>query len=54
MAGLFWIFEVEEGDTPETLLARQLEPERELYVRAIKLYLSGKLKVEGKKVRILD
>lgn len=40
-------------DTPESLLARQLGPEREMYVRAIQLFQQGRLKVSGNQVEIL-
>jgi len=36
-----------DGDTPETLGARILEKEHVLYSRAIALYFSGRLRVEG-------
>ncbi len=41
-----------EGDTAETLAARVFEAECELYPRAIKLFAEGKLRVEGRRVRI--
>jgi len=39
-----------DGDTPETLGARILEKEHVLYSRAIALYFSGRLRVEGHRV----
>ena len=44
---------VEDDDTEDTLAARVLVEEHKLYPRAIELYLKGKLKVEGRKVRII-
>ncbi len=44
---------VEDDDTEDTLAARVLVQEHKLYPRAIELYLKGKLRVEGRKVRIL-
>jgi formyltetrahydrofolate-dependent phosphoribosylglycinamide formyltransferase len=43
---------VEEGDTPETLAARVFEEECRAYPEAIRLYASGRLRVEGKVVRV--
>lgn len=45
--------EVRDDDTPETLAARVIEKERELYPQAIQLYKEGRLKIEGKRVKIL-
>ena len=44
--------EVREDDTEETLAARVLEQEHKIYPRAIKLFIDGQLKIEGRKVRI--
>ncbi len=44
---------VEEDDTPETLAARILPHEHELYCQAVQLYAEGRLKIEGRRVRIL-
>ena len=44
--------EVHEDDTEETLAARVLEQEHKIYPRAIKLFIDGQLKIEGRKVRI--
>jgi phosphoribosylglycinamide formyltransferase-1 len=41
-----------EDDTEETLSARILEQEHKIYAQAIKLFAEGRLKVEGRKVRI--
>ena len=43
-----------DGDDEDTLAARVLEREHKLYPRAIELFLKGKLKIEGRKVRILE
>lgn len=42
--------EVFDDDTEETLSARVLEEEHKIYPQAIKLFVEGKLKVEGRKV----
>ena len=44
---------VEEGDTPDTLAARILPHEHELYSQAIQLFAQGRLKIEGRRVHIL-
>ncbi len=41
-----------EGDTPETLAARILAEEHKIYPRAVQLYAEGRLKVDGRVVRI--
>lgn len=41
-----------DGDTEETLAARVLEQEHNLYPRAIALYLNDKLEIDGRKVSI--
>jgi len=43
---------VEEGDTPETLAARILAHEHELYPQAIQLFAEDRLRIEGRRVRI--
>jgi phosphoribosylglycinamide formyltransferase 1 len=43
-----------EDDTAESLAARILEQEHIIYPKAIQLYADGKLKLEGRRVRILD
>ncbi|MEW9121748.1 MAG: phosphoribosylglycinamide formyltransferase [Thermotaleaceae bacterium] len=43
---------VQEDDNEETLAARVLEAEHELLPYAVKLFAEGKLRVEGRKVRI--
>ncbi|MEM2959521.1 MAG: phosphoribosylglycinamide formyltransferase [Candidatus Freyarchaeota archaeon] len=42
-----------DDDTVETLSNRILEKEHKIYVEAVKLFTEGKLKVEGRRVRIL-
>lgn len=40
------------GDTPDTLAARVLQQEHQLYPRAIRWFLGGELVIEGDKVRV--
>ncbi|HTO70282.1 MAG TPA: phosphoribosylglycinamide formyltransferase [Myxococcota bacterium] len=42
-----------EDDTPDTLAPRVIAVERELYPRAIQLHAQGRLRIEGRRVRIL-
>jgi formyltetrahydrofolate-dependent phosphoribosylglycinamide formyltransferase len=42
-----------EDDTPETLAARVFEQECEAYPEAIQLFAEGRLRIEGRRVRIL-
>jgi len=42
-----------EGDDEETLSRRILEQEHRIYVEAIRLFATGRLRVEGRRVRIL-
>lgn len=44
---------VEEDDTPEALAARILPHEHAAYCKAIQLFAEGRLKVEGRRVRVL-
>lgn len=44
---------VMEGDTEETLSARILEQEHQAYPEAIRLFSQGRLRVEGRRVRVL-
>lgn len=46
--------EVKDDDTEETLAARVLEQEHKIYPEAIKLFVEGKLKIEGRKVKIFN
>src|SRR6185436_5279638 len=41
-----------ENDTAETLHARIQEQEHRLYPQAIRLFAEGRLKIEGRRVRI--
>ena len=41
-----------EGDTPETLSARILVEEHKIYPTAVQLYTEGRLKVDGRVVRV--
>lgn len=43
-----------EGDTAETLQERVLKEEHKLYPRAIQLFAQGKLKHDGRRIRILE
>jgi len=45
---------IEESDTVETLKEKVQAAEMRQYVRAVDLYSRGKLKVEGRCVRVLD
>ncbi len=45
---------VREDDTPATLAARVLEQEHLAYPEAVRLYCDGRLRIEGRRVRILD
>jgi phosphoribosylglycinamide formyltransferase-1 len=44
---------IEEEDTWETLAARVLAQEHQAYVQAVQLFAQGRLRIEGKRVRIL-
>lgn len=44
---------VAEDDTPESLAHRVFEEEKIAYPQAIRLYQSGRLKLEGRRVRVL-
>ncbi len=46
--------EVKENDTPETLADRILEQEHKIYPEAVKLFVENRLRIEGKKVKILQ
>ncbi len=45
---------VYDDDTPETLAKRVLEKEHEVYPEAVKLFVENRLKIEGKRVKILN
>ncbi len=44
---------VSEDDDADSLAARTLREEHRIYVEAVKLYCEGRLRLEGRKVRIL-
>ena len=44
---------VMEDDTPDTLAARILKEEHRCYVDAVRLFCEGRLKLEGRRVRVL-
>jgi formyltetrahydrofolate-dependent phosphoribosylglycinamide formyltransferase len=46
--------EVREDDTPQTLAARVFEEEKVAYPQAIRLFGEGRLKVEGRRVRVTE
>ena len=43
---------VEEGDTAEALSERILKEEHRIYPQAVRLFVEGRLKIEGRKVVI--
>jgi phosphoribosylglycinamide formyltransferase-1 len=45
--------EIKEGDTEEALLERVHNVERRIYPEAVKLFAEGRLKIEGRKVRVV-
>ncbi|HIJ65174.1 MAG TPA: phosphoribosylglycinamide formyltransferase [Candidatus Hydrogenedentes bacterium] len=45
---------VRDDDTPESLTERVQAKERELYVQAIQLFAEGRLRLEGRRVRVLE
>jgi phosphoribosylglycinamide formyltransferase-1 len=45
--------QVMEGDSEETLSARILEQEHQAYPEAVRLFSEGRLRVEGRRVRVL-
>ncbi len=45
--------EVKEDDTPETLADRILEQEHKIYPEAVKLFVENRLRIEGRKVKII-
>jgi phosphoribosylglycinamide formyltransferase-1 len=45
--------EVKDDDTEETLSARILEQEHIIYPKAIQLFVEGRLKIEGRHVKII-
>jgi len=47
------ICEVRDDDTPQTLAARVFEEEKVAYPQAIRLFAEGRLKIDGRRVRVL-
>ncbi|MCX9009785.1 MAG: phosphoribosylglycinamide formyltransferase [Candidatus Methanoperedens sp.] len=45
--------EVREDDTADTLAARILEQEHKIYPEAVRLFVENRLRIEGRKVRII-
>jgi phosphoribosylglycinamide formyltransferase 1 len=45
--------EIKEDDTEETLLERVHKEEHKIYPEAIRLFVEGKLKVEGRRIKIV-
>jgi formyltetrahydrofolate-dependent phosphoribosylglycinamide formyltransferase len=45
---------VQSDDTPQTLAARVFEQEKIAYPEAITLFAQGRLKIDGRRVRVLD
>ena len=45
---------IHEADTPETLAARILEQEHRIYPRAVQLYAEGRLRVDGRRVIVVE
>ena len=45
---------VEEGDTEESFLEKLHKEEHRIYIQAVKLFAEGRLRQEGRRVRILD
>lgn len=48
------VVQVEQDDTEETLSARIQKAEHQTFATAIKLFVEGKIRVDGRKVRILE
>jgi phosphoribosylglycinamide formyltransferase-1 len=45
---------IEQDDTEDTLAERILEQEHLIYPESVRLFAEGRLKIEGRRVRILD
>ncbi|MCX7992972.1 MAG: formyltransferase family protein, partial [Fimbriimonadales bacterium] len=45
---------VQDNDTPEILAARLLPIEHETYIEAIRLFVQGMLRVDGRRVRVVE
>jgi formyltetrahydrofolate-dependent phosphoribosylglycinamide formyltransferase len=48
------VVEVRDDDTPESLAARVFAQECEAYPEAIRLFAQGRLRVEGRRVRVIE
>ncbi|KHO61111.1 phosphoribosylglycinamide formyltransferase [Thermoanaerobacter sp. YS13] len=48
------VVKIDEEDTPEAIAKKVLEVEHKVLPYAVKLFTEGKLKVEGRKVKILE
>ncbi|AAM23861.1 phosphoribosylglycinamide formyltransferase-1 [Caldanaerobacter subterraneus subsp. tengcongensis MB4] len=48
------VVKIEEHDTPESIAKKVLEVEHKVLPYAVKLFVEGKLKVEGRRVKVLD
>jgi formyltetrahydrofolate-dependent phosphoribosylglycinamide formyltransferase len=48
------VVEVRDDDTPESLAARIFAQEREAYPEAIRLFAEGRLRIDGRRVRIIE
>ncbi len=46
--------EVKDDDTPDSLASRVQAAEREIYPQAIRLFAEGRVRVEGRRVRVLS
>jgi len=44
---------VEQDDTPQTLSDRILKEEHRIYPEAVRLFFEDRLRIEGRRVRIL-
>jgi len=44
---------IEDNDTPDTLAARILAEEHRIYTEAVRLVLEGRVRIEGRRVRII-
>ncbi len=45
---------VRDADTPESLALRVLVEEHLAYAEAVRLFCTGRLHIEGKRVRVID
>lgn len=48
------VIDVQENDTPESLAARVLEIEHQIYADTVKLFVENRVRVESGRVRILE